>query len=330
MLSLTERGTGAFLLAMAIVLLVMPWALDWLQRLRVRQSISEDAPQAHQGKAGTPTMGGLVIVAALVTATLLFAGASVLTGWALALTLCFGAIGFLDDLLIARRGKNLGLRAREKLGLQGLVAAIFVAFVYRALPTSPWFSTRPAGWGEPWVWLGFGWAGSLAPLLDVLFLVGLANAVNFADGLDGLAAGLTAIAALAAALALPPGLQESLGVFSLAVAGGCLGFLWFNCHPARVFMGDTGSLALGGALGASAVLTHTEVLFLVLGAVYWAELLSVAIQVAYFKRTKRRVFRMSPLHHHFELTGWKEPQIVMRFCLLGAAAGALAVLLSRM
>ncbi|MBI3947779.1 MAG: phospho-N-acetylmuramoyl-pentapeptide-transferase [Armatimonadetes bacterium] len=311
---------GALLLAMAVALAVMPGAIEWLRKLKAQQSIHEDVPATHQAKAGTPTMGGLVLIAALVTATLAFAGVNVLTGPALALTLGFGGIGFLDDLLIARRGKNLGLRAREKLALQVVVAALFVALVRRALPLAA--PARP--------WLGFEWAGALAPVLDVLFLVALANAVNFSDGLDGLAAGLTAVAGLAAALMLTQaGLQESLGVFALALVGGCLGFLWFNGNPARVFMGDTGSLALGGALGAIAVLTRTEALFLVLGAVYWAELLSVVIQVAYFKRTGRRVFRMSPLHHHFELSGWKEPQIVTRFWLLGAAFGALALLLGR-
>ena len=325
MLSVTRSGTGALLLAIAIMLLVMPRAIEWLRRLKAQQSIREDVPQAHQAKAGTPTMGGLIIVLAALTATLWMAGWTVFTGPALALMLLFGGIGFLDDLLIARRGKNLGLRAREKFALQVACAALFMLFVAKAMgPTM--------GGHQSWMGLGslaqalgapLGPAGvnAVYVVLGVLFVVALANAVNFADGLDGLATGLTAIAAVTAALILP----AEVAVFALAVAGGCLGFLWFNCNPARVFMGDTGSLALGGALGAMAVLTRTELLFLIIGAVYWAELLSVMIQVAYFKRTGRRVFRMSPIHHHFELSGWKEPQIVTRCWLVGAIAGAIAL-----
>ncbi|MDH7570171.1 MAG: phospho-N-acetylmuramoyl-pentapeptide-transferase [Armatimonadota bacterium] len=320
MLSVTARGATALLIAMALVLLATPWAIQWLRKLKARQSIREDAPQTHQTKAGTPTMGGLVMLAALVTATLAVAGWNVLTGPALAVTLLFGAIGFVDDLLIARRGKNLGLRAREKMVLQLLCAALFVFFVRRVLPPLP-LNVAP--------WLGFAPLGLVpSSVLDVLFLVGLANAVNFSDGLDGLAAGLTAIAAVVVVLLLPPGMQGSLGVFVLAVAGACLGFLWYNGNPARIFMGDTGSLALGGALGAVAVITNLEVLFLVLGGVYWMELLSVVIQVAYFKRTGRRVFRMSPIHHHFELSGWSEPRIVTRFWLMGAAFGGVALLIA--
>lgn len=319
MLSLTGRGAEALLLALLLVLATMPRAIEWLRRLKAQQSIREDVPQAHQAKAGTPTMGGLLIVAAVVLVTVALTGVNVLTGPALLLTVGFGAVGFLDDLLIALRGKNLGLRAREKLILQVLLATLFVILVRRALPALGVAGGR----------FGLEWAGGLAPVLDVLFLVGLANAVNFADGLDGLAAGLTAIAGVALALLLPAGLVDSLGIFALALVGGCLGFLWYNGNPARVFMGDTGSLALGGALGAVAVLTRTEMLFFVLGAVYWMELFSVILQVASFKTTGRRIFRMSPIHHHFELIGWKEPQIVTRFWLLGAAFGALALLLAR-
>jgi len=333
MSSVMGREAGALLIAMALALAAMPRMIVWLRRLGARQSIHEDVPEAHQAKAGTPTMGGVVILLALATATLWLTGFDVLTGPALLLTLAFGAIGFLDDLLIAKRGKNLGLRAREKLALQVIAATLFVVVVSRftsaAGPAGGWLSLEPLArlLSAPLAGVWPGAFGAAYVVLDVLFLLGLANAVNFSDGLDGLAGGLTVIAALTAALLLPPGLQNTLGVFLFALAGGCLGFLWFNCNPARVFMGDTGSLALGGALGAVAVLTRTELLFFIVGAVYWAELFSVILQVISFKTTGRRIFRMSPIHHHLELVGWKEGQIVTRFWLAGAATGALALLL---
>lgn len=325
-------GALALLMALVLVLAAMPRGITLLRRLKAEQSIREDVPEAHQAKAGTPTMGGILIVLAAATATVWLAGLDVLTAPALALLFGFGGIGFVDDLLIARRGKNLGLRAREKLALQCIVAGVFVVALVRAMPGiggaagrpfSLWRLAEPAG----------GWAGPTGALfayvvLEVLFLVGLANAVNFADGLDGLAGGLTAIAAGAMVVLLPAGMQGSLGVFLLSVAGACLGFLWYNAHPARVFMGDTGSLALGGALGGVALLTGTELLLFVVGAVFWAELFSVMIQVAVFRRTRRRVFRMTPIHHHFELSGWAEPQIVTRFWLAALVAGAAAIVLA--
>jgi phospho-N-acetylmuramoyl-pentapeptide-transferase len=327
-------GALALLLALGLVLVAMPRAITLLRRLKAEQSIHEDLPETHQAKAGTPTMGGLVFILAAVTVTVWLAGIDVLTGPALALTLAFGGIGFLDDLLIARRGKNLGLRAREKLALQVLAAALVVLFLARPMggalgavqaPFSLFRLVEPLAGA-----LGVTGALVVYAVLEVLFLVGLANAVNFSDGLDGLASGLTAIAAGAAVLLIPAGMQGSLGVFLLAIAGACLGFLWYNCNPSRVIMGDTGSLALGGALGAVALLTRTELLFFIIGAVYWAELFSVMIQVAYFKRTRRRVFRMAPIHHHFELVGWKEPQIVIRFWLVAIVAAAAAVALAHL
>ncbi|HOQ27716.1 MAG TPA: phospho-N-acetylmuramoyl-pentapeptide-transferase, partial [Armatimonadota bacterium] len=224
------REAGALLIAMALALAAMPRMIVWLRRLGARQSIHEDVPEAHQAKAGTPTMGGVVILLALATATLWLTGFDVLTGPALLLTLAFGAIGFLDDLLIAKRGKNLGLRAREKLALQVIAATLFVVVVSRftsaAGPAGGWLSLEPLArlLSAPLAGVWPGAFGAAYVVLDVLFLLGLANAVNFSDGLDGLAGGLTVIAALTAALLLPPGLQNTLGVFLFALAGGCLGF----------------------------------------------------------------------------------------------------------
>lgn len=259
----------------------------------------------------------------------------------LILTLAFGAIGFADDFLSARRGKNLGLRAREKFAAQCLVAIGFALWLAKTaqpdLTTSvaltPSLTLGNVVIGENVVDLGF-WYYPLA----VLTIVGLSNATNFTDGLDGLSSGLAILISLALALLLAP-ISASFGFFAAALAGALAGFLWWNAHPARVFMGDTGSLALGAALAGVALIGKQEIALIVASLVCWAELFSVIIQVLVFKWRRRqhgleyaqthRVFRRSPLHHHFEEVGWPETQVVLRFWIAGAVCAALALLWGR-
>ncbi len=310
-----ERIVFAAALAAVLTLALGWWAVPRLRRLHVQQSIREEAPARHQMKAGTPTMGGVLILTATVIAT-----AAVLrplplgVAVALIVMLGYGLVGALDDLLAIRRGRNLGLRARERLAVQIALAALIGLFVARRadLGTAlvlPWVGRWNLGW--------------LYVVFVIVYVVGFANAVNETDGLDGLAGGSVAIAGGAyAAIAVRVG-QPEVGILSAALAGACLGFLWFNAHPAAVIMGDVGSNALGAGLAAIAIVTKTELTLLLVGLVFVLEAASVLLQVAYFKSTGgRRLFRMSPLHHHFELSGWTETQTVTRMWLL-AAFGAL-------
>ncbi len=322
---ITFRAAGAIVTALLLSLFLGPWFIRTLRRLSVGQNIREVGPQAHQVKAGTPTMGGLLILFAVLVPTLLWATLDNPYIWVVVVvTLAFGLIGFADDYLKLRRRKNLGLTARAKFLLQVLVAAGLGAF----LLWLPGF--------EPIVYFPF-FKRLILPLgvlyvpFVVLVLVGASNAVNLTDGLDGLAIGATLVASATYAaftyiagnriianylqITYVPGVGE-VTVFCGALAGASLGFLWFNAHPAEVFMGDVGSLAIGGAIGAVAVLAKQELLLLLVGGVFVLEALSVIIQVASFKLTGRRVFRMSPLHHHFELSGWAEPKVIVRFWVL--------------
>ena len=298
-----------------------------LRRLSIGQNIRDVGPESHQVKAGTPTMGGVLILFAVVVPTLLWANLANVYVWlTIAVTLGFGAIGFADDLLKLRRRRNLGLRAGAKFALQVAVAAAAGA-VLVALHEEGFSPT-----------LAFPFLKQLVVNLGALYvpfvclvLVGASNAVNLTDGLDGLAIGATLVAAatyaiftyvagnrvVAQYLQLPfvPGAGE-VTVFCGALVGASLGFLWFNAHPAEVFMGDVGSLSIGGAIGTVAVLAKQELLLVVVGGLFVLEALSVIVQVASFKLTGRRVFRMAPLHHHFELAGWAEPKVIVRFWIV--------------
>jgi len=305
-------------------------AIRILARSGVRQTVSEDAPSRHSEKQGTPTMGGLLILAGLTVPVLfdLLVHPEHLSALALlGLTLGFGAIGFLDDFLIATRGRNLGLRAREKLALQFAVAAAFI--IWLAVTAVPLRTTVVRFWTDIEL-------GTAYYVLGVLLIVGVSNAVNFLDGLDGLAAGVCAQIALALALTAYAGHGlDWLPLFGGAVAGGAAGFLWYNAHPAQLFMGDTGSLALGAALAGMAMIGKVEVPFQFYSFVPWAALFSVLIQVSVFKyRTRRygleyaranRAFRRTPIHHHFEELGWPETRIVARFWIATAIAIAVTV-----
>lgn len=305
----------AFSAALAAILMLMLgyWGIPRLREFRLRQSIREEAPARHQAKAGTPTMGGILILAAVVIATLAVSRTLPLgVTFALVVMVGYGFVGGLDDLLAIRRQRNLGLRARERLTVQILLAALVAFYVARrpelgTALTLPWLGQWNLGWGYV--------------IFAILYVVGFANAVNLTDGLDGLAGGTVAIASGAyAAIAMRIG-QTELAILASALMGACLGFVWFNAHPAAVIMGDVGSNALGAVLAAIAIITKTEITLFLVGLVFVLEAASVILQVAYFKSTGgKRLFRMSPLHHHFELSGWSETQTVTRFWLLGAFA----------
>jgi phospho-N-acetylmuramoyl-pentapeptide-transferase len=284
--------------------------IPFLKRLKARQSIREEGPQSHQVKAGTPTMGGIMIITAVLLGTLIGSGLSTASLNCLLAMTAFGGIGFLDDYLKVVKKQNMGLRARGKLGLQLLVGLVFayVLLVYLHRGTElivPFSGLR----------LDIGWF--YIPLLVVVF-IGASNAVNLTDGLDGLAAGVTAIVGAGYWLITVMTGHLTLSPFTASMIGACLAFLVFNRHPARVFMGDTGSMALGGAVAALAVATRTEIVLILVGGVYVLEALSVMIQVISFKTTGKRVFLMAPLHHHYELKGWKETRVVWLFWLWAA------------
>lgn len=308
--ALVAAGVAALLLVWALA----PVALPLLRRLKFGQSIREEGPQRHLTKAGTPTMGGLLFLVAVPVALVLLGALGELR-WtldlvaAVGLFLGFGLIGFADDFIKVALKRPLGLRAREKL-LGQVALSVALAVVARRLLGLPAVVALPFG-------LGFYDLGWLYPVLVALVVIGASNAVNLTDGLDGLAAGASAIAYAAYGLvALGTG-QYGLAVFCAATVGAMAGFLRYNWHPARVFMGDTGSMALGGGLGALAVLTKTEFLLPLIGGLFVIEALSVIVQVISYRTTGRRVFRMSPLHHHFELVGWPETSVVRRFWLFG-------------
>lgn len=303
--------------AFMVCVCVGPFLIPVLHQLKYGQSIREEGPQRHLQKAGTPTMGGIMILLAIMAASMLFVGNSLIVWTALFVLLGHGILGFMDDYIKVAKKRNLGLRAREKITGQVLISVVlaYIAVTYLNRGTELWI---------PYVNASFDLGLLYYPLI-FLVVIGATNAVNLTDGLDGLAAGTTVVASLAyAIISLKFGYPE-LAVFSLAMTGACLGFLVFNIHPAKVFMGDTGSLALGGGLAALSVLTKTELLLIVIGGVFVAETLSVIIQVTSFKLTGKRVFLMSPLHHHFELRGWSEKKVVRTFWAAGVLCGALGL-----
>ncbi len=304
------------LLAVAVLGYV---GIPMLKKLHAQQSIREDGPQNHQVKAGTPTMGGLFILLGLIISVLLFVPYGAPLWIMLLLTVGHGALGFFDDFIKAVKKRNLGLTAKQKLLGQMILAGIFayVANTVIGLPTELWVPIAkvsiPMGlWYYPFIFL---------------IIVGTTNAVNLTDGLDGLAAGTTAISAMAFSVVAIMVDNATVAGFMSALSGACLGFLLYNANPAKVFMGDTGSLALGGALAGAAILTKSELILAVIGGVYVIEALSVIIQVASFKTRGVRVFKMSPIHHHFELCGWKETKVVYVLWLLALVFAILGLLM---
>lgn len=306
----------ALALAAAVTVVLGPVVIAILKRLKAGQAVRQDGPRSHLTKSGTPTMGGILFLLGLTAASLALAPASPLILSALVLTWGYALIGFVDDGLKVVLRRPLGLYARQKLGGQiflGLAAGVAAVL---------WLG-RGSAVHVPLVGITMelGWA---YPLLAALLMVATTNAVNLTDGLDGLAAGVTIWVALAYGLIAAAVGQREMAIFAFALAGGCLGFLAYNFHPAKVFMGDTGSLALGAAVGFLAIITRTELVLPLLGGVYVIEALSVIMQVVSFRLTGKRLFRMSPLHHHFELLGWPETRVVLFFwflALIMVAAG---------
>ena len=322
---LTFRTAMAVLTAFLLCVLLAPWFIRQLKRRSIGQSIREVGPERHHGKAGTPTMGGLLIVFSVVVPTLLWADLKNPYVWlAVGVMLSFGTIGFADDLLMLKRGKNQGLSGRAKM-LLTVVVGLAAGWVVLSLPSPYDFEPTVA---LPFLKNAVFTLGILYLPFVALVLVSTSHAVNLTDGLDGLAIGATLIAAatyvvftyiagnsvVAGYLQVPyvRGVGEA-AIFCGALVGASLGFLWYNAHPAEVFMGDVGSLAIGGSIGMVAVMAKHEIELLIVGGLFVIEVLSVILQVASFKLTGRRVLRMAPIHHHFELSGWPEPKIIVRF-----------------
>ena len=331
----TFRSFMALITALVIALIVGPSLIARLRRMQHGgQTVREDTPERHLGKKGTPTMGGVVILTAILGSTLLWANLLNRYVWVVMLaTTGFGLIGMYDDWVKVK--KRRGVSARAKFLLQALLTLALLQVVFWQ-PRADWQPVLAIPFFKGWlVNLGWWWFP-----FSLLVVVGASNAVNLTDGLDGLAIGPIVMAGGAfAVLAYLTGNFRAadylkilnvrgageLTVFCAALIGAAVGFLWFNCHPAEVFMGDAGSLALGGAIGMLAVLTKAELLLPLIGGIYVGEAVSVIVQVMSFKLTGRRVFRMAPLHHHYELTGWAEPKIVVRFWIVSFALALLAL-----
>ena len=332
---ITFRAIYASLTAFLICFIMGPWIIRKMSQMQIGQYIRDDGPQEHLKKAGTPTMGGTLIIAAIVISTLLWANLTNFYTWILLfVTVSFAGIGFYDDYLMQVKKRSKGLSARSKLLLQLICASLAGILVclrpdFDTQVTVPFFKniTPDLGWGYV--------------LFAALVIVGTSNAVNLTDGLDGLAIGPVIIASVtymifayvAGHIKFANYLQINYvaasgetAVFCGALAGAGLGFLWFNAYPAQIFMGDVGSLPLGGALGAIAVITKQEILLILVGGLFVIEALSVIFQVGFFKITKgRRIFRMAPLHHHFELKGWAEPKVIVRFWIIAIALALMAM-----
>ncbi|MCC6377416.1 MAG: phospho-N-acetylmuramoyl-pentapeptide-transferase [Burkholderiales bacterium] len=347
---LTLRAVLACMTALMISFVVGPRMIAWLTRMKIGQSVRDDGPQTHLTKAGTPTMGGALIIVSIAVTTLLWGDLGNRFVWVVLLVITgFGAIGWVDDYRKVVHRNPKGLSARAKLAWQaliGLAAAVYIPFAVSAPDTAQ-------AWAQLATWTRSGFSGALSPNADLivpffksvsyplgvwgfialtwLVIVGTSNAVNLTDGLDGLAimptvmigaalgvfAYVSGNAIFARYLQFPfiAGTGE-LAVICGAMAGAGLGFLWFNAYPAEVFMGDVGALSLGAGLGAIAVIVRQEIVLFIMGGVFVVETLSVIVQVASFRMTGKRVFRMAPIHHHYELKGWKENQVVVRFWIV--------------
>jgi len=341
---ITFRAAGAVVTSLLIALLFGPVVIRRLRLAGVGQVVRDVGPETHLSKAGTPTMGGLIIIASATLSTLLWAE---LTNWytilALVSLLWMGAIGFLDDYLKVVQGKTRGLVARYKMiGQWSFALGLGVFLVWNPISPHPTTWTTVPFFSD----VAIVFAAPVFVVFTGIVVSGSSNAVNLTDGLDGLAAGLTAIAAATFAVFAYvagrvdtsaylgffylPGAGE-LSIFAVALTGAAVGFLWFNAHPAEVFMGDTGSLALGGAIGAMAILLKAEFLLVIVGGVFVMEAVSVILQTGWFKYTRRRfgegrrIFRMAPIHHHFEKLGWPETKVVTRFWILGIMFAMIAI-----
>lgn len=296
------------------------FAIPLLKKLKARQSIREEGPKSHRIKSGTPTMGGLFMLLSAVLVVIFNKMIDPSVLWLLFLTLGHGLLGFLDDFIKAEKKRNLGLTAKQKMLGQIILAVLFCWGVVDTLHL-PYSIAIPFTHTDISI-------GLLYYPFVVFVIVGASNAVNLTDGLDGLASGCCVIAFSAYAMFCYMTGFNDLGYFIIILAGSCIGFLFFNYHPAKIFMGDTGSLALGGAIAGISVMTRTELLLIFLGLIFVLEALSVIIQVASFQLTGKRVFKMSPLHHHFELSGWSEVHVVWAFWIFEGIAACVSLLLA--
>jgi len=335
---ITFRAAAAGVTGIVLTLALGPVLIRSVRRLQLGQNIREEVPESHKRKAGTPTMGGVLVLAASLLGILLFGDlTNRLVQLGILVLLWLGGLGFWDDYVKVRLGKPRGLSKTTKLVAQFALALIVGAVLY-FFPLEPAIRSQTNFLLFKNITVEFGWF--YIPFV-MLLLVGFSNAVNLADGLDGLAAGLVIVALISyAILCYVSGNVNIAGylnvmfvsgsgemtVYCLALVGACLGFLWFNALPAQVFMGDTGSLPLGGALALAAIVSKQEILLLLIGGVFVLEAVSVLLQVIYFRTTGgKRLFRMAPLHHHFELKGWAESQVVTRFMILAVLFGMLAL-----
>ena len=332
---ITFRTIYATITALIICFVLGPWLIQKLKSLHIGQPIRKDGPDSHLSKEGTPTMGGVLIIFSVVVSTLLWANLTIDYVWfVLMVTVGFGLIGFIDDLLKHINKSSRGVPASVRL-LAETVIALFVSIILYTKPgfsssiTMPFFKTLlpDLGWGYV--------------IFSTFIIVGAANAVNLTDGLDGLAIGPALIcfatyllfAYFAGNVKISGYLQipyvagtGELTIFCGAMTGACLGFLWFNTYPAQIFMGDVGSLSLGGALGTMAIVTKQEIILAIVGGIFVMETISVIFQVGWFKMSNgRRIFRMAPIHHHFELNGWAEPKVIVRFWIISIILALIAI-----
>jgi len=313
MLGEIVMGGSASLL---ICMFLGPRFIDYLRLKEFGQQIREEGPAGHHGKAGTPTMGGLAIFIAIAVPFLILSEYRAASLAVLGTALAMAALGFADDIIKLRRRRSLGVSGKTKLLVQALTAIVLWIVVKEYVGIQDTLDLRVI---DASVDLGVAY-----PVLIFLVLAGATNGVNLTDGLDGLAAGCAAIVLLTyTVITFITRGQQDLALLSACLVGACVGFLWFNSFPASVFMGDTGSLGLGGAIAALAVMTKTEILLIVIGGIFVIEALSVAIQVFAFQRFRRRVFLMAPIHHHFELAGWSETKIILRFWIIAAICAAI-------
>jgi phospho-N-acetylmuramoyl-pentapeptide-transferase len=333
---ITFRTSLAVLTAMIFSLLLGPWIIGKMRRLSLTQQIRDDGPKTHINKAGTPTMGGILIILCILLSVFLWGDLKNMYIWVMIVSLAgFGLIGFIDDYLKITRKNHEGLRALHKFGNQIVLALVIGIFLFMN-PKDPYADILSVPFFKKWL---FDLSWFYIPF-SAIVIVGSSNAVNLTDGIDGLATGLVAIAVLATGALVYisghkglaqylqvlylPGTGE-LTVFCGAMFGAALGFLWYNSYPADIFMGDVGSLGLGGSLGTLAVITKHEIVLAVVGGIFVIETISVILQVTSFKLTGKRIFKMAPIHHHFELKGWPEPKVIVRFWIIGMMLALLSL-----
>jgi len=333
---ITFRTSLAVLTAMIFSLILGPWIIGKMRRLSLTQQIRDDGPKTHMNKAGTPTMGGILIILCILLSVFLWGDLKNMYIWVMIVSLAgFGLIGFIDDYLKITKKNHKGLSALSKFGNQIVLALMIGIFLFMN-PKDPYADVLSVPFFKKWL---FDLSWFYIPF-SAIVIVGSSNAVNLTDGIDGLAIGLVAIAVLATGALVYisghkglaqylqvlylPGTGE-LTVFCGAMFGAALGFLWYNSYPADIFMGDVGSLGLGGSLGTLAVITKHEMVLAVVGGIFVIETISVILQVTSFKLTGKRVFKMAPIHHHFELKGWPEPKVIVRFWIIGMMLALLSL-----